>query len=163
LFSRSLPKLTDRVFRHIPRELEAEARNAVINVNLVDNSAQDYVAPKPVLKPFVGAGHALGSSAAPAAAPAPAAAAAPPGPALDSGKPTTSLQLRLADGTRLVARFNTDHTVAHVRQFVDAARPGGASRPYVLQTSMPVKQLTDTSQTLQAAGLLNATIIQKYI
>ena len=43
----------------------------------------------------------------------------PPSIPLDPSQPTTSLQIRLADGTRLTAKFNHTHTVNDVRQFID--------------------------------------------
>lgn len=71
------------------------------------------------------------------------------------------LQLRLLDGTRMVARFNTTHTVADIRGFIDAARPGSTG-PYQLQTmGFPPVKLTDSKQTIEGAGLLNAVVIQK--
>lgn len=72
-----------------------------------------------------------------------------------------ALQLRLLDGTRMVVRFNNDHTVADVRSFIDAARPG-SSENYLLQTvGFPPEKLTNLAQTIEAAGLRNAVIIQK--
>lgn len=38
----------------------------------------------------------------------------------------------------------------------------GESRPFVLMTTFPNKELTEESQTLQEAGLLNAVVVQKY-
>lgn len=34
----------------------------------------------------------------------------------DESQPTTSIQLRLADGSRMVAKFNLTHTVADIRR-----------------------------------------------
>lgn len=80
---------------------------------------------------------------------------------MDESQPVTSVQLRLADGTRLVARFNHTHTVADIRRFIDAARPAPPA-PYSLQTpGFPPIKLEDDSQTLEAAGLLNAVVIQR--
>jgi UBX domain-containing protein 1 len=71
------------------------------------------------------------------------------------------MQLRLSDGTRMVARFNHTHTVADIRGFIDAARPGNVG-PYSLQTmGFPPKPLTDMKETIQAASLINAVVIQK--
>ncbi len=40
---------------------------------------------------------------------------------VDRSKPTTSVQLRMADGSRLVWRANTEvHTVGDLRRFVNA-------------------------------------------
>jgi len=97
---------------------------------------EDYTPPPKVLKPFSGSGNRLGDATDPpssaagiaattpggslAAASAPAAAAptAAPTIALVDNEPVTSIQIRLADGTRLVARFNHTHTVGDVRTFV---------------------------------------------
>lgn len=37
---------------------------------------------------------------------------------LDSTSPTTQLQIRLQDGNRLVGRFNHNHTLSIVRNFI---------------------------------------------
>ncbi|TNN53056.1 NSFL1 cofactor p47 [Liparis tanakae] len=80
---------------------------------------------------------------------------------LDSSQPVTNIQIRLADGGRLVQRFNYTHRVSDVRQFVVAARPTMAAREFVLMTTFPNKELTDESQTLEQAKLLNAVIVQR--
>ncbi|RKP08563.1 ubiquitin-related domain-containing protein [Thamnocephalis sphaerospora] len=136
---------------------------------------QDYVpsAPAPAsMKPFAGAGQRLGSpvttssaASASSAQPATAAAssaAAPAGPTVDESQPVTTLQIRLADGSRQVARFNHDHTVGQLRQFVIAAS-STASRPFVLQTTFPPRELKDDAQTLKEAGLLNSVIMQRFV
>ena len=49
-------------------------------------------------------------------------ASEPAGPpvAVDDSQPVTKLQIKLADGTRMVARFNHTHTIADVRRFINA-------------------------------------------
>lgn len=37
-----------------------------------------------------------------------------------------------------------------------------ASRPYILQTTFPVKELQDNNQSIKEAGLLNSVIVQRY-
>jgi len=39
---------------------------------------------------------------------------------VDQTKPTTSVQIRLADGTRMVCRMNLTHTVGDIRNFINA-------------------------------------------
>ena len=39
---------------------------------------------------------------------------------VDQTLPTTSVQVRLADGTRLVCRMNLTHTVGDIRSFINA-------------------------------------------
>ena len=50
--------------------------------------------------------------------------------------------------------------VSDLREFLVAARPTMAAREFVLMTTFPNKELTDESQTLQQANLLNAVIVQ---
>lgn len=127
--------------------------------------------PEPKYVAFQGTGRTLGSSvqqvdedpAPPAATPVSREFSNQilQGLVVDDTKPATSIQLRLQDGTRLVARFNHSHTVADIRGFIDAARPGH-SGPYSLQSmGFPPKQLSDPTQTVEQAGLINAVVIQK--
>jgi hypothetical protein len=37
---------------------------------------------------------------------------------VDSSHPVTTVQIRLADGSRLVGQFNHSHTIADVRRFI---------------------------------------------
>ncbi|XP_072974556.1 plant UBX domain-containing protein 4 [Typha angustifolia] len=151
-----------------PKELEPADRRSMVNVNLI---RREENCPEPVKHqtPFQGVGRTLGSGSssdtpvtesAPAAA-VPSAASSSIGLSIDDSLPLTSIQLRLADGTRMVARFNTHHTVSDIRAFIDASRPG-AGRTYRLQTvGFPPKQLTDMTKTIEEAGLANSVIVQK--
>lgn len=120
---------------------------------------------------FSGSGRTLGASSSSSSAAGAGSssqplgattASTPPGEwaGADDSKPTTSLQLRLYDGSRLVARFNHTHTIADIRVFLRAARPD-MTGPYTLTAGFPAAPLTDEGRTLEAAGLLNAVIIQK--
>ncbi|TPX65337.1 hypothetical protein CcCBS67573_g08165 [Chytriomyces confervae] len=129
------------------------------------------------MKAFSGAGHRLGSeapaesssalpggfpssssssSAAPAPAPAVSAAIS-----VDPNAPTTSIQIRLADGTRLVARMNHTHTVGDLRSFVQASRPGQGA--FAIMTTFPNRDLTEDGVSLKEAGLLNAVVVQRML
>lgn len=81
---------------------------------------------------------------------------------VDSSLPTTSIQLRLADGTRMVSRFNYHHTIRDIRGFIDASRPGGARNYQLLTMGFPPKQLTDLDQTVEQTGIASSVVIQKY-
>ena len=81
---------------------------------------------------------------------------------VDESKPTTSLQIRLRDGSRLVARFNLDHTVADIKKFISAAKPGEAASNYSLSSmGFPPKKLEEDGATIEEAGLANAVVVQK--
>ena len=70
------------------------------------------------------------------------------------------LQLRLRNGTRMVAKFNLTHTVADVRAFI--AKVGAAGDgAYTLQLAgFPPEQLTDETRAV-GDGLANAVVIQR--
>ncbi|KNE70457.1 hypothetical protein AMAG_14585 [Allomyces macrogynus ATCC 38327] len=153
-----------------------------VDLQVAHKSDEDFKPPP--AKPFSGQGNRLGSvipgdfassSSSSALPPTTATAAsssrsAPPptatGPLtaefeVDPTQPTTSVQVRLADGTRLVGKFNHAHTVGDLRQFVRRARP--QQRAFSLNTTFPMKELTEDTATLAEAGLLNAVVVQKYV
>jgi len=132
-----------------------------------DHRHEDYIPPpKPKLQAFSGEGHKLGS-------PAPqvkfsrstehqaAQADSKPTTPLDESQPVTSIQIRLADGTRMVSKFNHSHTVGDVRRFICASRPQMAGMNFVLMTTFPNKELKDDTEELSEANLLNAVIVQR--
>ncbi|KAJ3057092.1 hypothetical protein HK097_000556 [Rhizophlyctis rosea] len=153
-----------------PTALLNVAYDQPVEVKVAHKLQEDYTPPpKKPAAPFSGSGQRLGAvtpdsapaSQAPATAPAPTNA--PTGAfSVDESQPTTSIQIRLADGTRLVAKFNHTHTVADLRRFINASRSGEAARNYVLQTTFPVKVLTDDAASIKDAGLLNAVVAQRY-
>jgi len=129
---------------------------------------EDYVPPPP--GPFAGQGHRLGSPVPESIRPSAPQTSAPQPPAsvatsnsfeVDLTAPMTSIQIRLADGTRLVCRVNLTHTVGDIRRFINASRPGNASLSYIIQTTLPVKALDDEAQTIEAAGLKNSVVVQR--
>ncbi|GMH30260.1 hypothetical protein Nepgr_032103 [Nepenthes gracilis] len=144
-----------------PEELQPADRRSLVHVNLIRRD-ENYAEPENRAVPFQGVGRTLGGSSTPIAS-EPTGAAPPPsvGLIVDETRPSTSIQLRLADGTRMVARFNHHHTISDIRSFINASRPGG-NRVYQLQTvGFPPKQLGDLNQTIEQAGLANSVIIQK--
>ncbi|KAF8160130.1 hypothetical protein K438DRAFT_325316 [Mycena galopus ATCC 62051] len=90
-------------------------------------TSADYVPPPP--KPFSGSGNSLGAlvpaasstsySTAMGSSNAAAMASGPVGFGVDQTQPTTSVQIRLADGTRIVCRMNLTHTVHDLRNFIN--------------------------------------------
>lgn len=128
----------------------------------LDQHSEKYVQPKKKYVPFGGGGQRLGSPTpgvastraepahAPASAAAPAAVATTQAAPVDvnESEPTLSLQIRLGDGTRLPARFNTTHTIGDVYSFVTASNSQSQTRSWVLMTTFPSKELSDKSQVL---------------
>ncbi|XP_035662352.1 NSFL1 cofactor p47-like [Branchiostoma floridae] len=155
----------------VPLELIRMCRGLEVALNLEDHRHEEWAPPRVAVKAFSGEGHKLGSPT-PNVVSAPAAAAgsgdrktneakAQSNVGMKDSEPTTSIQIRLADGSRLVAKFNHTNRVSDVRQFIATARPETAVTPFVLMTTFPNKELTDESQTLKEANLLNAVIVQK--
>jgi UBX domain-containing protein 1 len=116
--------------------------------------------------------HGTPTSTAPVPSPAPAPAASrtrdppenvAPRFSVDQSKPTTSIQVRLADGTRIVARVNLNHTVRDLRSFINASRPENSTRAYTIGTTFPNRTLDDDSLTIEAAGLTNSVIVQRWL
>ncbi|KAK4846995.1 hypothetical protein QYF36_024102 [Acer negundo] len=151
-----------------PKELQPADRRTRVHCEL-SRRDEDYSEPPKRRSAFQGASRTLGSDNTTAAAAEPSVAATPfntaPTPSLglvvDSSLPTTSIQLRLADGTRMVSRFNHHHTISDIHAFIDASRPGG-SRDYQLQAmGFPPKQLTNPDQTIEEAGIANSVVMQK--
>eukprot|EP00879_Flechtneria_rotunda_P024395 GHRR01025858.1.p1 GENE.GHRR01025858.1~~GHRR01025858.1.p1 ORF type:complete len:205 (+),score=79.73 GHRR01025858.1:322-936(+) len=144
-----------------PRELDPGTSDTPITVNML-RAEEDFIMPKYVA--FAGTGRTLGASSSSGASSSQAGtSSAPPAgewEGVDESKPTTSIQLRLYDGSRMVARMNAAHTIADIRRFIRASRPdmtGG----YQLLSGFPPAPVGDESQTLEAAGLLNAVISQR--
>ncbi|KAM4609971.1 NSFL1 cofactor p47 [Polymixia lowei] len=153
----------------IPLELRQRSRGGQVNLDMEDHRDEEFSKPKMAFKAFGGEGQKLGSAT-------PELVTAPPGShqeqavseaqasasvTLDPSQPVTSIQIRLADGGKLVQKFNHTHSVSDVRQFVVGARPAMAAREFVLMTTFPNKELTDESETLRDANLLNAVIVQR--
>ncbi|KAJ2411739.1 protein phosphatase regulator, partial [Coemansia sp. RSA 2524] len=73
------------------------------------------------------------------------------------------VQIRLADGTRLVVKVNPAHTVGDLRAYVLSQRPEAAQRPFAFKMMMPPKVLDDDNATIKDAGIANAAIVQYFV
>eukprot|EP01116_Phalansterium_solitarium_P008373 TRINITY_DN2221_c0_g1_i4.p3 TRINITY_DN2221_c0_g1~~TRINITY_DN2221_c0_g1_i4.p3 ORF type:complete len:147 (-),score=38.10 TRINITY_DN2221_c0_g1_i4:591-1031(-) len=141
---------------------EFAALRADLSLDVADRRAETYT-PPPVVRPlFHGTGHTLGSvSASTSGVTQPTAPSLPAtAPVVDDSLPTTQLQIRLIDGTKLVAKFNTSNTLQHVRAYIDS-KTAGPARRYLLSTAFPPQVLTDELQSLAVLGLQNAVVVQK--
>uniref|UniRef100_UPI00358F0772 NSFL1 cofactor p47-like isoform X1 n=1 Tax=Myxine glutinosa TaxID=7769 RepID=UPI00358F0772 len=149
----------------VPQELQRRARGAQVSLDMQDHRDQDYVVSQQTFQAFSGQGQKLGSPAPHVVGetsrePAVQVQAADAMVEVDESAPTTTLQIRFADGSRLLQRFNHTHRLADLRRFVEQARPA-SSRCFVLMTTFPNKELNDDEQTLQQLNLLNAVIVQR--
>ncbi|CAG8641774.1 1534_t:CDS:10 [Funneliformis caledonium] len=145
-----------------------------VDVRVARRLDEDYKSPpKKPAKPFSGAGQRLGSLTpnvitSDTSVTYPSTSSSEPTQRareleIDESLPITSIQIRLGDGTRMLARFNHTHTVGDIRNFINASRVGEAHRDYILQTTFPPKDLKNEAQTLTDASLLNSVVVQRYI
>lgn len=150
----------------IPLELQRRVHSGHVNLDLEDHQGQEYIKPRLRFKAFSGEGQKLGSLT-------PEIVSTPSSPEeedksilnavvlIDDSVPTTKIQIRLADGSRLIQRFNSTHRILDVRDFIVQSRPEFATLDFILVTSFPNKELTDESLTLQEADILNTVILQQ--
>ncbi|XP_015264285.1 PREDICTED: NSFL1 cofactor p47 [Gekko japonicus] len=153
----------------VPAELRRLARGGQVNLDLEDHRDEDFAKPKGSFRAFTGEGQKLGSTAPQvmgSSSPAQEAeneAKASSSVDIDESEPTTNIQIRLADGGRLVQKFNHSHRIRDIRLFIVDARPAMAATGFILMTTFPNKELSDEDQTLKEANLLNAVIVQRLI
>ncbi|VIO87436.1 Uncharacterized protein BM_BM7200 [Brugia malayi] len=82
---------------------------------------------------------------------------------LNDEEPITQVQIRLPSGERIVGKFNHNHTVGDIRNFVIIAAPVYAFQPFNLMTTFPNKMIEQENISLKDAGLLNAVIVAKLV
>ncbi|KAM0733095.1 NSFL1 cofactor p47 [Formica fusca] len=153
----------------IPAEIRQQVQGAEVRLDMEDHRHEMYVPSKSKVKAFSGKGHMLGSPS-----PATVGMTVPTDPAdqaaneaqarkelnVDTSKPTTTLQIRLADGSTVKAQFNLSHTVADLRRYIITMRPQYALRDFSLLTVYPTKELAE-DKTIEEAGLQNSAIMQR--
>ena len=153
---------------YIPDELVKEAGGQEVHLEMEDNREEEYKPVKRKVQPFGGSGQRLGNvtpevrSSEPKGEPEESGASGEATlPTVDTSQPVTTLQIRLADGTRLTQKFNHNHTVSDVRLFI-TCRTKQTDKVFVIMTTFPNKELTDDSLTLSDANLLNAVVVQRF-
>ncbi|XP_029467185.1 NSFL1 cofactor p47 isoform X2 [Rhinatrema bivittatum] len=153
----------------VPSELRRLAHGGQVNLDMEDHRDEEFIKAKGIFKAFTGEGQKLGSTAPQvigASSPSQQAeneAKASSSVTIRETEPVTSIQIRLADGSRLVQKFNHNHRICDIRLFIVDARPAMAATSFILMTTFPSKELSDETQTLKEANLLNAVIVQRLI
>nr|XP_031548076.1 UBX domain-containing protein 2B [Vicugna pacos] len=150
----------------IPVELQRLVHGGHVNLDMEDHQDQEYIRPRLRFKAFSGEGQKLGSLT-------PEIVSTPSSPEeeeksllnavvlIDDSVPTTKIQVRLADGSRLIQRFNSTHRILDVRDFIVQSRPEFAALDFTLVTSFPNRELADENLTLQEADILNTVVLQQ--
>ncbi|KAF8804185.1 SEP-domain-containing protein [Phlegmacium glaucopus] len=174
---------------HAPPSITDALPGQHVELRLAKRITEDYVPPKGT-QVFSGSGHRLGavvpdfspraeSSSTSMPGTFPVSGAAPTRSTaqssntdrdsistrfeVDQSLPTTSIQIRLADGTRMVCRMNLTHTVLDIRNFINASRPENLIRPYTIGTTFPNRVLDDNTATIEGAGLINSVVVQRWV
>jgi len=142
----------------MPAELMGEDGQAEGDVHIIDKSGEPYKPPPATLKPFGGAGRSMRDDAGAASSSSDAPAVDAAVLVLDESAPTTTLQVRLADGSRKMIKANHTHTILQLRGHIASLSTPGLS--FTLRGGFPPKPLSDESLTLKDANLLNETIVQ---
>ncbi|XP_030373266.1 NSFL1 cofactor p47 [Scaptodrosophila lebanonensis] len=79
----------------------------------------------------------------------------------DETAPIVTIQVRLADGSRISARFNETHTIGELYRYVRISRPQYSSVEFVLMTAFPRETLDERDErTLAKANLKKVLVIQ---
>jgi len=178
--------LSDINAGHAPPSILNVRPGQHVELRVAKRTQEDYVPPKGT-KTFAGSGHRLGApvpdfgpsegaSSMPGTFPPAGSAISPSAPPdtserghivtkfeVDQTQPTTSIQIRLADGTRMVCRMNLTHTVGDIRNFINASRPENLTRRYTIGTTFPNRTLDDDSATIQGSGLVNSVVVQRWV
>ena len=111
----------------IPREIRQEFPNGEVRLDMEDHHHEEYIPTRPKVRAFTGKGHKLGSPSPATVGMTvtndPADQAANESQArsslnLDTSRPLTSLQIRLADGNNIREQFNMTHTIGDLRRFI---------------------------------------------
>ncbi|NWI95854.1 UBX2A protein, partial [Pitta sordida] len=152
----------------LPFELQKAFDKEEVDVKVEDKKDEVYLSSKkPVFHPFSGHGYRLGS-----ATPRIISKVRDDHPGADDKRhlplvplndlePITNIQIWLADGERIIQKFNVSHRISHVRDFITKYQGSEGSVPFTLTTSLPFQELQDETLTLEEAKLQNAVVVQR--
>ncbi len=112
----------------LPRELVNQAQGGEVHLDMQDHREEEFVPPKQPYKLYNTEGYKLGDTAS-AVQPVVSNASADDKAkneetakralALDASKPTTQVQIRMSDGSRLVVKLNLTHTLNDLRAYIN--------------------------------------------
>ncbi|KAM8810323.1 LOW QUALITY PROTEIN: UBX domain-containing protein 2A [Eudromia elegans] len=152
----------------LPFELRKIFDKEEVDVKVEDKKDELYLlSKKPLFHPFSGHGYRLGSATpriiseetddhqeADSKRPLPFVP-------VNDLEPVTSIQIWLADGKRIVQKFNVSHRISHIRDFITNYQGSQGRVPFTLTTSLPFQELRDETLTLEEAKLQNAVVVQR--
>ncbi|XP_021385461.2 UBX domain-containing protein 2A [Lonchura striata] len=152
----------------LPFELQKVFDKEEVEVKVEDKKDKVYLSSKkPMFHPFSGHGYRLGSATPKIISkvrddhPGPDDKRHLPLVPLNDLEPITNVQIWLADGERIIQKFNVSHRISHVRDFITKYQGSEGSVPFTLTTSLPFRELQDETLTLEEAKLENAVVVQR--
>ncbi|KFP24176.1 UBX domain-containing protein 2A, partial [Colius striatus] len=152
----------------LPFELRKDFDKEEVDVKVEDKKHKVYLSSKkPMFHPFSGHGYRLGSATPRIISKVRTDQQEPdnkrhlPSVPLNDLEPITKIQIWLADGERIIQKFNVSHRISHVRDFITKYQGSERSLPFTLTTSLPVRELQDETLTLEEAKLQNAVVVQR--
>nr|XP_045005782.1 UBX domain-containing protein 2A isoform X2 [Jaculus jaculus] len=141
----------------LPSELQGIFDKEEVDVKVEDKKNEICMSTKPVFQPFSGQGHRLGRKKSIEVGNKNALSAV----SLNNLEPITNIQIWLANGKRIVQKFNISHRVRHIKDFIEKYQGSQSSPPFSLITALPLLRLLDETLTLEEANLQNTVIIQR--
>ncbi|XP_053236836.1 UBX domain-containing protein 2A isoform X1 [Podarcis raffonei] len=149
----------------LPLELQKICDKEEVDIKVDDKKNEVYALRKPPFHPFSGQGYRLGSATpriiSKVKRDVEEIEKRKPTVVLNHSEPITSIQIWLADGTRIVQNFNISHRIWHVRDFIANYQGHQGRSPFTLTTSLPFHELLNESLTLEEANLKNAVVVQR--
>ena len=87
-----------------------------------------------------------------------------PPPPLDPNVPSTSIAIRLLNGTRLVIKVNVTSPVSELGQHIATAQGmDNNNQPYVLTSGYPPRIVEDLNISIEEAGLMGSQVVLKAV
>lgn len=148
----------------LPLELQGIFDKEEVDVKVEDKKNEVCMSTKPVFQPFSGQGHRLGSATPKIVSKAKSIEVENKNNLsiqLNNLEPITNVQIWLANGKRIVQKFNISHRISHIKDFIEKYQGSQRSPPFSLATALPFLKLLDETLTLEEADLQNAVIIQR--
>jgi UBX domain-containing protein 1 len=100
----------------LPPELSTKSNEEIL-LDIIDKRAEDYK--KPPSTPFSGSGHSLGSTNNNNNNNSQTVNKTNTIFKLDDNLPTTTIQIRLNDGSKIIGKFNLNHKISDIRSYIN--------------------------------------------
>ena len=139
---------------NVPTELAATGD---VTVSLNDKRGETFTPPP--YSAFGGEAQSLGSSSSTPSEVFSADTIPDGTPTVDEAAPSTTIQIRLANGKRLKVKLNTSMKVVDVLRLIKSE--GGATAPFTISAGFPPKQIVDINLTIEECGLKGSAVTQK--